>query len=114
MKLAMNEFYLDNEHCPDSWVVVKMDSGYKILAGWSGGYTTGDSWRINSGITEVEKDGDYYLFHGFSGSVYRCHKDGYSIRLSTAGIWKQLSETGKCTLMPENTNWMELKNERTN
>ena len=46
---------------PDNWVVIKMDGDnphYRVLAGWSGGYLHGDSWKINSGITRVEDDGD--------------------------------------------------------
>ncbi len=53
------------EYTPDSWVVLKVKAGkgtfpfYKVLAGWSGGYLSGDSWRINSGITRVEDDRTY-------------------------------------------------------
>ena len=52
------------EHMPDSWVIIKI-SGieakdfYKVLAGWSGSYLYGDSWRMNSGIDKVEFDGEY-------------------------------------------------------
>jgi len=45
---------------PDNWVVIKMngdDPHYRVLAGWSGGYLDGDSWRMNSGITRVEDAG---------------------------------------------------------
>lgn len=72
------------EYCPDLWVVVKIDStdptkypSHKVFGTWRGGYLDGDSWRMNSGIDRVSQDGNYLLFHGFSGSVYRCHKDGY-------------------------------------
>lgn len=64
------------------WVIVKISGDYhhyKVFASWSGGYVSGDSWRLNSGITKVEEDGDWYLFHGKSGSIYRCHKDSYGI-----------------------------------
>lgn len=47
-----------NEYTPDNWVVVFLngdDPHYRVLVGWSGGYLTGDSWRMNSGITRVEK-----------------------------------------------------------
>ena len=50
---------------PDNWVVVKVGEGiYKVLAGWSGGYLTSDSWKLNSGISEVKDDGDHWLFIG--------------------------------------------------
>ena len=47
----------------DNWVIIKFngdDPHYRVLAGTSGGYTTGDSWRMNSGIVEVNESNDYY------------------------------------------------------
>ena len=80
---------------PDSWVIIKVTGieakvFYKVLAGWSGGYLDGDSWRMNSGIDKVEDDGEYWNFIGQSGSVYRCHKKGNTMRMSMAGTWDQL------------------------
>ena len=93
---------------PDNWVVVKVDEDfYKVLAGWSGGYLDGDCWRLNSGISEVKDDGDYWLFIGESGSVYQCHKKGYGVRMNIAGQVKQLKELGY-ELMDEETDWMKL------
>jgi hypothetical protein len=93
---------------PDNWVVVKVDEDfYKVLAGWSGGYLDGDSWRLNSGISKVKDDGDYWLFIGASGSVYQCHKKGYGIRMNIVTQVKQLKELG-CEVMPEETDWMKL------
>ena len=56
-----------SNYTPDNWVVIKMmppekDTMYKVLGGWSGGYLDGDSWRMNSGVTSVEDDGDYFKF----------------------------------------------------
>ena len=34
----------------------------------------------------MEIDGDYFLFHGRSGSVYRCHKDMYGTTSYGASI----------------------------
>lgn len=34
---------------------------------------------MNSGITSVEKDGDYFIFCGASGSIYKCHEECYGI-----------------------------------
>ena len=84
-------------HTPDSWVIIKISGVedkdfYKVLCGWSGGYLDGDSWRMNSGIEKVEFDGTYYDFIGQSGSVYRCHKEGETMRMSMAGTWTQLKE----------------------
>jgi hypothetical protein len=98
---------------PDNWVVIKLtgeDPHYRVLAGWSGGYTTGDSWRMNSGITKVEEDEAFYYFYGSSGSSYRCCKESYKLRMNNAGIWDQLQQIhgDKVELMPEDTDWMKL------
>jgi hypothetical protein len=107
-----------SEYNPDNWVVLKVKEGkgtfpfYKVLAGWSGGYLSGDSWRINSGVTEVKDAGDYYEFYGESGSCYRCHKEGYGLRMNNAGVYKDLclqqEFDGQIILMPEDTDWSIL------
>jgi len=98
---------------PDNWVVIFFNSDdphYRVLAGWSGGYTTGDGWQMNSGITRIEQDEDYYNVHGSSGSVYRCHKDSYCLRMNNGHIWNQLKELhgDKVQMMDEDTNWLEM------
>jgi hypothetical protein len=104
-----------SEYLPDNWVVLKImqpdqDTLYKVLGGWSGGYLDGDSWRLNSGVTKVKEDGDYYEFYGESGSVYKCHKNQYCLRMNNAGIWNQLKEKfgDAVELMPEDTDWSTL------
>ena len=62
---------------PDRWILLKIGNIYKVFGSWSGSYLHGDSWRINSGIESVEDDGDFWLFHGVSGSVYKCRKTSY-------------------------------------
>lgn len=105
----MSSFYR-----PNNWVVIKLDDGkdphYRVLAGWSGGYLDGDSWRMNSGITGVEESDDYYYFSGSSGSTYRCGKGSYILRMNTAGIWARLQELhgDKVEMMPEDTDWMNM------
>ena len=84
-------------HTPDNWVILEItpsneETFYKILAGWSGGYLTGDSWRMNSGIAKVEEDGDYINFIGESGSVYSCHKESEMLRMNCAGIYEQMKK----------------------
>lgn len=95
---------------PDNWVIIKLkgeDPHYRVLAGWSGGYTTGDSWRLNSGITRVEEDEYHFRFYGSSGSCYVCNKQAYCLRMNNAHIWNQLQELhgDKVELMPEDTDW---------
>lgn len=102
-------------YTPDNWVVVKIttekETLYKVLAGWSGGYLYGDSWQLNSGIVRVEKEGDYFLFYGYSGSCYKCHKEGYCLRGNTSGTWERLKEKLKyrIEIVPEDTNWLEVE-----
>lgn len=78
----------------DNWVIVKITRPegvvHKVLAGFHGGYLHGDSWRMNSGILKVEREGDYFLFHGQSGSIYVCHKDAQRLSGATAGIYDSL------------------------
>lgn len=69
-------------YTPDKWAVVKIggqDPHYRIFGSWRGGYTSGDSWRLNSGVKSYTEDEDYYYFHGFSNSTYVCHKKGYGV-----------------------------------
>lgn len=97
---------------PDNWIIIRFygdDPHYRVLVGWSGGYTQGDSWRMNSGITKCEDDGDYYNFYGSSGSLYRCHKEAYGLRMNTSYVWTQLKQIhgDKVEFMDEETDWLE-------
>jgi len=73
---------------PDCWILVEVPfpdgAEIKVLAGWSGGYLDSDHWRLNSGVTRVTKDGDYFLAEGNSESIYRLHKEAEGIRLPIA------------------------------
>lgn len=96
---------------PDNWVVVFVngdDPHYRVLAGWSGGYAAGDSWRMNSGITRAEEDNDSYLFYGSSGSCYVCGKESYCLRMNTAHVWNALQKQydDKVVLLDENEDWL--------
>ena len=100
---------------PDCWVVLKLPEGYKVLAGWSGGYLDGSSWRLNSGITRVEekldwKDQRYYVFYGHTGSAYWCYPEMYMLKMPMAGIYNRLKEKyqDQVEIMPEDTDWMNM------
>lgn len=105
---------------PDKWVLLKFKHNgkivYKVLASWYGGFANGDSWKLNSGCTKIEEDGQLYRFHGSSGSVYQVHKATYGMSSYTHGIYasfqKQIEDNGDpettMELMPEDTNFMEL------
>jgi len=106
-----------SEYYPDNWVVLKLkqgklDSGfYKVLAGWSGGYLDGDSWRMNSGITSVVEENKSFEFYGESGSCYVCRKGAYRLTMATAGMYNKLVKAfpDKVELMPEDTDWLNVK-----
>ena len=67
---------------------------YKVLAGWSGGYLYGDSWRLNSGIKDFKEnpEKEYVDFFGFSGSQYRCFIPYEGFRMSIQGVYSRLKE----------------------
>jgi hypothetical protein len=100
-------------YTPDNWVVIKLkgdDPHYRILAGWSGGYTTSDTWRMNSGITRVDETEYAFLFYGASGSCYEGRKTAYCLRKNNAYVWAQLQELhgDKVEIMPEATDWLSM------
>ena len=86
---------MGGNYTPDHWAVLKINGQnphYRVLAGWSRGYLDGDSWRLNSGVTSHEFDGDYWSFYGSSGSCYKCYVDNYRISGTMAGVYNQLLE----------------------
>jgi hypothetical protein len=98
---------------PDNWVVIKIkgkDPHYRVLAGFSGGYLYGDSWRMNSGITKIEEDNKAYYFSGSSGSTYRCGKQSYGLRMNNAHVWDDLSNRygDMVEMLPEDTDWNNM------
>ena len=98
---------------PDNWVVIFFDGDdphYKVLCGWSGGYTQGSSWRMNSGITRVEETETTYNFFGSSGSCYSCGKQSYGLKMNNAYIWNKLhiDNEDKVQLLDENTDWLAM------
>jgi len=69
-------------YTPDVWVVIEFtthkETFRKVFAGWYGGYTGSNSWKLNSGITKVRiDDSGHYEFDGHSGSTYCCHVNNY-------------------------------------
>ena len=80
---------------PDRWVVVKLPDGHKVFATWLGGYLDGDAWKMNSGIKSVTEDDSYYYFHGFSGSIYKCHKSSYGTSGYSQGVLDGIFESAK-------------------
>ena len=81
---------------PDTWVIVKINSKeyppvYKVLAGWYGGYTGANSWKMSSGLLRIEhREGDTVGINA-SGSEYLLNGEP---RLSglTAGVLNSYME----------------------
>ena len=85
-----------SEYTPDAWVILRIELAgeviYKVLGGWHGGYLDADSWRLNSGITRIERDGDLYRIHGHSGSVYSVHPDAQRTNMLIASVIGRLQD----------------------
>lgn len=101
-----------NVYSPDYWCVLKLQhsSGivYKVFGSWSGSYLEGDYWRLNSGIKQatLDKDEDFINFAGYSGSVYKCHKDFYRVYPHHASLLQQWTNDPRVELLSESTDWL--------
>lgn len=96
---------------PERWVIIKIPNTdyYKVFGTWVGGYLDGDRWKLNSGISKVEQDEDFYYFIGFSGNCYKCHKECYGTATSYGlGILNNIIESGKAELMEDRDDWSNL------
>lgn len=105
--MTLEEKYNCNE-MPDQWVIVKLqnEEDHRVFAAWNGGYLDRDSWRLNSGIAEIEADENFYYFTGHSGSCYKCHKKAYGIRNAYATtILNELIRVNTAHVL-EDTNWL--------
>lgn len=110
-----------SEYNPDKWLVVKITGNdlppiYKVFACWYGGWAGSDSWKLNSGITKITEDGSCYLFDGSSGSTYVCHKQTYGANMYGRGVLENMIDKAKergitIEILPEDTNFMEIKYE---
>lgn len=87
---------MSSKNIPNKYVILKckLDSGdfYVILSGYYGGYTTGDSWKLSSGIDKVVKDGDIYKVITNSGSTYEVRKDNQGFTNLTSCRYAELQE----------------------
>jgi len=81
---------------PDRWVIVKITNPktviHKVLGSWSGGYLDSDNWRMSSGLEKIEEEGDYFLMHSYSGSIYKCHKDGNGLTTLRSSIYNNIEK----------------------
>lgn len=106
-------------YTPDRWVVIKLTNKegkihYRVFGTWYGGYTSGSSWRMNSGINKAADDVGYYRFYGSSGSVYECKKGNYGTSGYSSAVLHDLATRSKeangivTDIMPEDTDWFVL------
>lgn len=86
---------------PDRWVIVKLPSHYRVFGMWQGGYLDGDSWRLNSGITNAVGFDDSFSILGYSGSVYEVAKGGYGLTAYGSGVLREAIEKEKMVLLTE-------------
>lgn len=80
-----------SQYTPDRWVVLEFTHNdtvtRKLFGGWYGGYTDGDTWKLNSGITAIRiDDSGHYEFDGASGSTYYCHLSDYGMSGLQVGV----------------------------
>lgn len=73
---------------PDKWLLLKQSGEsradskdtVRVFATWAGGYTTGDSWRLNSGTDVVTEDEEFYYVKGKNSETsYKLHKESEGI-----------------------------------
>ena len=115
-----SEYMEENAYTPDYWTIVKITTPqdkliYKVFATWRGSYTMNEAWRMNSGITGVEIEGNYIKFYGTSGSVYKLvnKESEYRTTAYTQSILNHMKQqleklNGTIEELPFNTNWKEL------
>ena len=92
-----------SEYTPDKWVVIEiaMDDTtvQRILSSWYGGWAGSDSWRLSSGITEVEELEDSYIIRNESGSVYTCYKGRYGMSSYAMGVLEDFKKQAVITMV---------------
>lgn len=75
-------------YTPHKWVIIEITtpdySAKKVFAGWHGGFANGDSWRVSSGIVDIDTTDDTYTMKTETGSFYVCYKEneGFSLYMS--------------------------------
>lgn len=96
-----------NVHRPNKWVILDMsfhgDQMYRILGGWSGGYLDGDSWRLGSPVVDFrveadDRDDEFIIFTGESGSEYVCYRTGEGFNMITSTMYSSFQELEGLTL----------------
>ena len=89
-----------NEYKPDRWVLLKVTPKgkthfYRILAGWNGSYLDSDSWKLSSGVENIEDFVDAWIMPQSSGSIYYCNKGSEAFTGLSASILESYKEHTK-------------------
>lgn len=96
---------MTKEYNPDVWQVIEIVANdtkevhHRILAGWFGGYTSGEWWKFSSGVVKIIDCDPYWEIPNHSGSIYRCHKDSERLSGYTTSIYNNLTENAKLVTM---------------
>jgi hypothetical protein len=105
-----------SDYRPDRWVVIKITTPkehlYKVFACWYG-----DSWKMNSGITQARLVDDSWEFEGYSGSVYSCYRALYGTTAYGGSVLQGLidkigTQGAAIKIMPEDTDWTTVPYDR--
>lgn len=88
-------------YLPDRWelVLIKKQTSpniIKVLGEWLGGYLSGNSWRLNSGICDVKPvTDDFHVCEliGWSGSTYRVNNIMRGLGAYGTGVFLDLKES---------------------
>ena len=85
---------------PDSWALLRNMStnSTHILAGWSGGYLDGDSWRLSTSVTNFDtttmpvvattKSGSTYIIDGLMVLTAKMSDVYEMLEEQQPGVWK--------------------------
>ena len=97
-----------SEYTPDKWVVIEIamegTTVQRILSSWYGGFAGSNSWRLSSGITEVEELEDSYIIKNESGSVYTCFKGRYGMSAYAMSILESFKKQAIITMVEKYEN----------
>ena len=87
----------NNTYSPDRWVAVQFQSPNgtftRVLAGWSGSWAHGASYKLSSAVERVEHSENHYTFYCNSGSNYHCRKTAYGFNVLTAQVLAEIEST---------------------
>lgn len=90
-------------YCPERWVILRITSSEfgtvdKVFAGWYGGYTSGDSWKMSSGIVSFSVENNNVSFVNLSGSIYNCYINDEGMSGYMTNLYNSFTND-----LPENT-----------